>query len=73
MLTSPLHEMPLATTDIISGAQHYQVYNLLDGCVFSQTSPPSTEIFTLDAYAQDSQHDANFNPHMLNDEATSTC
>jgi len=53
-------------------AQWSQIINLPAGHVYSHTSPPCTEFFTPDAYAQDSQHDTDFDPHMLPDEGTST-
>jgi len=40
--------------------------------VYSHASLPSSQFLNLDAYAQDSQHDKDFNPYMLTDEGTST-
>jgi len=42
------------------------------GYAYSQTSLPCAIFYTLDASAQDSQHDTDFDPNMLNDEGTST-
>jgi len=55
-----------------SGAQHSQIVNLLAGYTYWHTSLPSAEFFTLDASAQDSQHDTDCDPEMLTDEGTST-
>jgi len=38
----------------------------------SHTALPCAKFFNLDASAQDSQHDTDFNPDMLTDEGTST-
>jgi len=40
--------------------------------MYSYTSLPCIEFFTLDAYAQDSQHHTDFDPDMLTDEELST-
>jgi len=55
-----------------SDPQHSQIDNLLAGYVYSHTPIACTELFTLDAYVQDRQHNAHFDPDMLTDEATST-
>jgi len=49
-----------------------QIVNLPAGYAYSHTSPPCAEFVTLDASAQDSQHDTDFDPDMLTDEGTST-
>jgi hypothetical protein len=40
--------------------------------MYSHTSLPCAESFTLDAAAQESKHDTDFDPDMLPDEGTST-
>jgi len=40
--------------------------------MYSHTSLPRAEVFTLGTYAQDSQHDTDFDPDILTDEGTST-
>jgi len=40
--------------------------------VYSHTPLPSTRFFNLDAYAQDSQPDTDYNPDMLTDEGSTT-
>jgi len=55
-----------------TGAQYSQIVNLPARYVYSHTSTPCAEFFTPDAYAQDSQHDTDFDPDMLTDEETST-
>jgi hypothetical protein len=39
---------------------------------YSHTSLPCAESFTLDASAQESEHDTDIDPDMLPDEGTST-
>jgi len=70
--TPPLPETPPAPTGNSSGAQRAQIVNLPTGYAYSHTSLQSAEFFTLDASAQDSQHDTDFDPDMLPDEGTST-
>jgi len=53
-------------------AQPSQIVNSPAGYMSSHSSPPCTEFFRLDAYAQDSQHDTDFDLDMLTDEGTST-
>jgi len=53
-------------------AQRSQIINLLTGYVYSHMCLPPSEFFTPDTHAQDSQHDTDFNPHMLTDEGSST-
>jgi len=46
--------------------------NLPARYAYSHTSLPCAESFTVDASAQNSQHDSNFDPDMLNDDESST-
>jgi len=55
-----------------AGAQHSQLVQFPARSMNSHTSVHSAEFFTLDAYAQDSQHDTDFDPDMLAEEGTST-
>jgi len=71
-LTPPHPEMPPALTWNDSGAQFSQIVNLPAKYAYSHTSRPFAEFFTLDASAQDSQHDTDFDLHMLTDNGTST-
>jgi len=64
--------MPPAPTGNSSGAQQAQIVNLPAGYAYSHTSLPCAEFLTLDASAQDSHHDTDFDPDMLTDEGTST-
>jgi len=67
----PLPETPPAPTGSSSRAQRAQIVNMPAGYVYSHTSLPCAESFTLDASAQDSQHDTDCDPDMLTDEGTS--
>jgi len=55
-----------------AGPQRSQILNLSARYVYSHTSVPCTEYFSSEAYAQDSQHDTDFDPDILADEGTST-
>jgi len=55
-----------------AGAQCSEILNLLAGHWYSHTSLPCAECFTPDAFAQDSQHDADLDADMLTDKRTST-
>jgi hypothetical protein len=68
----PLIGMRSASPDYTAGAKHFQINNLLARYVYSHSSLPCTEVFTLDVYAQDCQHNTDCNPDMLTDEGTST-
>jgi hypothetical protein len=70
--TPPLPGTPLASTSNISGDQRLENINLPAGYTYSHTSLPCAESFTLDASAQESEHDTDFDPDMLPDEGTST-
>ena len=70
--TPPLPGTPLASTGNTSGDQHLEIINLPAGYTYSHTSLPCAESFTLDASAQESEHDTDFDPDMLPDEGTST-
>jgi len=54
------------------GAHISQIDNFAPVYVYSHTPLPNTQLFNLDAYAQDSQHDKDYYPDMLTDEGTST-
>jgi len=70
--TPHLPGTPPAPTGNHYGAQRSQINILPPSSVYSHTSLPCAESFRLDAYAQDSQHNTDFNPDMLTDEETST-
>jgi hypothetical protein len=70
--TPALSGTPPATTGTTSGAQHHEIINLPAGYAYSHTSLPCIQPFTLDASAQDSQDDTDFDPKMLTDEGTAT-
>jgi hypothetical protein len=70
--TPPLPGTPLGTTGNTSGDQSIEIINLLAGYTYSHTSLPCAESFTLDASAQESEHDTDFDPDMPPDEGTST-
>jgi len=70
--TPPLPRTPLASTGNISGAQRLERINLPAGFTYSHTSLPCAESFTLNASAQESEHDTDSDPDMLPDEGTST-
>jgi len=40
--------------------------------MYSHSSLPCAELYTLDVYAQESQHDTDFDPDILTDKETST-
>ena len=71
-LTPSLPSMPPAPTSNNARAQLSQMVYLPAGYAYSHTSLPCAESFTLDASAQNSQHDTDFDPDMLTDEGTST-
>jgi len=68
----PLPKSPPAPTGNTSRAQCSQIINLPAIYAYSPTSLPCAEFFTLDASAQDSQNDTDFDPDMLTDEGTAT-
>ena len=70
--TPPLPGTPLASTGNISGHQRLEIIKLPASYTYSHTSHPCAESFTLDASAQESEHDSDFDPDMLPDEGTST-
>jgi hypothetical protein len=70
--TPPLPETPHATTGYNSAAQCVQIVKYPAPYTYSHPSLPWADSFTLDASAQNSQHDTDFDPHMLTNEATST-
>ena len=70
--TPPLPGTPLASTSNISGDQRLEIINLPADYMYLHTSLPCAESFTLDASAQESEHDTDFDPDMLPDEGTST-
>jgi hypothetical protein len=69
---APLPGTPPASTGKSSGAQSLKIINLQAGYVFSHTSLPCAESFTLDIFAQDNGQDADFDPDLLSDAGTST-
>jgi hypothetical protein len=70
--TPPLPRTPLSSTGNTSGDDSLEIINLPAGYMYSHTSLPWAESFTLDASAQESEHDTDFDPDMLPDEVTST-
>jgi hypothetical protein len=70
--TAPLPGTPLASTGNSSCDQCLEIINLPAGYTYSHNSLPYAESFTLNASAQDSEHDTDFNPDMLPDAGTST-
>jgi len=70
--TPLLSGTPPAQSGNSSGAQHTEIINLPAGYAYSHPSHPCAELFNLDASAQDSQHNKDFDPDMLTDEGTST-
>jgi hypothetical protein len=65
---SPLPGTPPAAIGNTSGAQRLEIINLPASYAYSHTSHPCAGSITLDASAQDSQHDTNFDTDMLIDE-----
>jgi hypothetical protein len=70
--TPPLPRTPHSSTGNTSGDQSLEIINLPAGYMYSHTSLPCAESFTLDASAQESEHKTDFDPDMLPDEVTST-
>jgi hypothetical protein len=70
--TPPQPGTPLASTGNTSGDQSLEIINLPAGYTYSHTSLPCAKSFTLDASAQEIQHDTDFDPDMLPDDRTST-
>jgi len=67
-----LPRMPPTPPGNSAGAQCFQIVNLLAAYVYSHIPHLHAECFKLDASAQDSQHDWDFDPDMLTDVGTST-
>jgi len=67
-----LPTMPPTPPGDNEGAQSSQIDNLPPSYVYSHTPLPCAQFFNLDAYAQDSQHDEDFNPDIPTGEGTST-
>jgi len=65
-------ERPTTTTGKNPGAECSEIVNLQARSAYSHPSPPCAELFTLDASAQDSQHDTDFDPDIVTDEGKST-
>jgi hypothetical protein len=70
--TPPLPRTPLSSTGNTSGDDSLEIINLPAGYMYSHISLPCAEPFTLDASAQESEHNTDFDPDMLPDEVTST-
>jgi len=68
----PLPGTPPAPTNNTSGAQRAQIINLPAGYEYSHGLRPCADSFTVDASAQHSQHDIDFDPDMLTYKRTST-
>jgi len=71
-LTPPLPGTLPVPAGYISAAQCAQIVTLPAGYAYSHTSLPCAEFFTLNASAQDSQHDTDFDPDILTDKGAST-
>jgi len=69
--TPPLPETPPASTGNTSGAQRLDIVNLPARYVYSHSSLPCAESFTLNRSAQDSEHNTDYDPDMLPDEGVS--
>jgi len=70
--TPPLPGTPPAPPSNNAEAQRSQIVNVKAGYAYLHTALCCAESFTLDASAQDSQNDTDFDPAMLNDEGTAT-
>jgi len=64
--------MPPAPTGINSAAQTSQVNNLPARYTYTVIALPCDGFFPPDVFAQNSQHDTDFDPDILTDEETST-
>jgi hypothetical protein len=69
---SPQHCTPQASTSNTCGVQPLEIINLLAGYPYSHTSLPCVQSFALNASAQDSQDDTDFDTNLLTDEETAT-
>jgi hypothetical protein len=67
--TQPLPSMPATPTGNKSRAQSCQIVNLPTGYTYSHSALPSAQIFEDE---EDTQHDTDFDPDMLNDESLYT-
>jgi len=70
--TPPLHKTQAAPPSDNEGSERSQINNLPLGYVYSHAPLSSTQWFNCDAYHNDCQHIADYNPDMLTDEGTST-
>jgi len=68
----PLPGMQSALLGNNAGAEGSQIVNVPAEYANLHTALASAELFTLDASAQDSQNDTDFDPDMLTDQATAT-
>jgi len=64
--------MPPAPPGDTDWAQSSQIDNLPQGYVYLHSPHPSTQFLNLDAYAQDSQPNTDYNLDILTDQWTST-
>jgi len=69
--TPPLPRTPPAPTGNTFRTQCSQIVNLPTRYAYSHTFLPCAEFFTLDASAQNSQHNTDFDTDILTDEGTS--
>jgi hypothetical protein len=67
-----LPSMPPAAPGENAGAQLSQIINVLAGFAYLHTAVPGAESITVDASAQDSQNNTDFDPDMLTDKGTAT-
>jgi hypothetical protein len=68
----PLPGTPLTSTGNTSGDQRLEIINLPARYTYLHSFLPCAESFSLDASAQESKHDTDFDPVMLPDDGTST-
>jgi len=71
-LTPSLLGTPPAPLGNNCWAQHAPIFNVAARYAYSYTALPCAESFTLDACAQDSPNDPDFDLDMLNDNGTAT-
>jgi len=70
--TPSLPRTPPALPGDNVGAQSSHIHNLAPRYVCSHALLPNAQFFKLDSFAEDSLHDTEYTPDMLNDEVTST-
>jgi len=71
-LMPPPPSMPPAPTGDNIQAQSSKIQNLPTGYEYKHASLPGAEFFTIDTYAEASQHEEDFIPDLRNDDGTFT-